>query len=176
MGFFTWQMVVIATLFSSLHGLARGAEAQSILREADAAIEKNRKGTLVIETAPNAEVAVEQLRHEFWFGAALSSSAFGRGHMSQQDKEKYLSVFLENFNSAVTENALKWHSMEPRRGNVDYSVVNAILKWTDEHQIPLRGHNIFWGTPNFVQRWLQALPSDELRNVLKARALDIGQR
>jgi len=98
-----WQMVITATLLSSLHGLARGADESRdiILREADAAIEKARKGTLVIEAAPNAEVIVEQVRHEFWFGAALSSSAFGGGRMSPQDKEKYLSVFLENFNSAV---------------------------------------------------------------------------
>jgi GH35 family endo-1,4-beta-xylanase len=171
-------MVIAATLLSGLPGLARGSDdtREVILREADAAVEKSRKGTLVIEAAPNTEVTVEQVRHEFWFGAALSSSAFGGGHMSPRDREKYLSVFLENFNSAVTENALKWHSMEPRRGAVDYSVVDAILKWTDEHQIPLRGHNIFWGIPNFVQPWLKALPDDELRDVLEARALDIGRR
>jgi GH35 family endo-1,4-beta-xylanase len=96
--------------------------------------------------------------------------------MRPQDKEKYLAVFLENFNSAVTENALKWHSMEPRRGAVDYSVVDAILKWTDEHQIPLRGHNIFWGIPDFVQPWLKALPDAGFRDALRARAVDVGRR
>ncbi len=107
-GLFKWQLTVVATLLSILHGSARGADAaEGILRESDAAIEKNRKGTLVIEAAPNTEVTVEQVRHEFWFGAALASSAFGTGRMSPQDREKYLSVFLENFNSAVTENALK---------------------------------------------------------------------
>ncbi|MBM4089795.1 MAG: glycoside hydrolase [Planctomycetes bacterium] len=176
-GYFKRALVVVAALVASLPGLARGAEASGdILREADVAIEKSRMGSLVIHAAPNTEAAVEQVRHEFWFGAALANSAFGGGRMSPQDREKYLSVFLENFNSAVTENALKWHSMEPRRGNVDYSIVNAMLEWTDEHQIPLRGHNIFWGTPNFVQPWLKTLPDDELRDVLKARALDIGQR
>jgi endo-1,4-beta-xylanase len=174
---FKWQMVLVAMLLSCPSGLVRGAAAdQDILREADTSIEKIRKGTLVIEAAPNTDVTVEQIRHEFWFGAALSSSAFGGGRMSPQDKEKYLSIFLENFNSAVTENALKWHSMEPRRGNVDYSVVEAMLKWTDEHQVPLRGHNIYWGIPNYVQSWLKDLPDDELREVLKNRGLDIGKR
>jgi len=28
-------------------------------------------GTLVIHTAPGANVTVEQVRHEFWFGATL---------------------------------------------------------------------------------------------------------
>lgn len=172
-----WRRVVVAMLLLGLRGVARGGDTkEDILREADAAIEKVRKGTLVIEAAPDTEVTVEQVRHEFWFGAALSSGAFGGGRMSPQDKGRYLSVFLENFNSAVTENALKWHSMEPRRGSVDHSVVDAILKWTDEHGIPLRGHNIFWGIPEFVQPWLKAMPNDELRQVVEARALDIGRR
>jgi GH35 family endo-1,4-beta-xylanase len=97
--------------------------------------------------------------------------------MSPQDREKYrVRFFLENFNSAVTENALKWPSMEPRRGSVNYSVVDAMLQWTDEHQIPLRGHNIYWGVKDFVQKWVQDLPDDELREVLKNRGVDIGKR
>jgi GH35 family endo-1,4-beta-xylanase len=130
---------------------------------------------LVIEAAPDTKVAIEQLRHEFWFGAALANQAFS-GRMPSEEQEKYLAVFLTNFNSAVTENALKWHTMEPRRGSVDYSVVDSMLAWTDQHQIPLRGHNIFWGIPNRVQDWLKGLPNDELSEALKNRALDVGRR
>jgi GH35 family endo-1,4-beta-xylanase len=144
-------------------------------RELDAAIAKQRQGTLIIEAAPNTEVTVEQVRHEFWFGAALANQAFG-GRMRPEDRDQYLNVFLTNFNSAVTENALKWHDMEPRRDSVNYATVDAMLAWTDEHQIPLRGHNIFWGIPNRVQDWLKTLPDAEFRGVLKARALDVGRR
>ena len=141
----------------------------------DAAIRSVRLGTLVIEAAPSVDVRVEQVRHEFWFGAALASQAFG-GWMNAQDAARYKQVFLENFNAAVTENALKWHSMEPRQGQVDYSIVDAILQWTDEHEIPLRGHNIFWGIPNRVQPWLKAMDDATLRRTLEARALDVGKR
>ncbi len=141
----------------------------------DASIRKVRMGTLVIETSPGAEVRVEQLRHEFWFGAALASQMFG-GRAGREDADKYKKVFLENFNAAVTENALKWHSMEPTRGSVDYSIVDRILAWTEQHDIPLRGHNVFWGIPNRVQPWLKAMGDDELRQTLKARALDIARR
>ncbi|HRZ99619.1 MAG TPA: endo-1,4-beta-xylanase [Candidatus Paceibacterota bacterium] len=144
-------------------------------REYDTAIAKQRQGTLLIEAAPGAEVVVEQLRHEFWFGAALANQAFN-GRMPAEERERYRAVFLSNFNSAVTENALKWHTMEPRRGSVDYSVVNAMLDWTDRHQIPLRGHNIYWGVPNFVQSWLKDLSDEELQEVLKNRGLDVGRR
>ncbi len=143
--------------------------------DTDAAIRKVRMGTLVIESAPGAEVRVEQLRHEFWFGAALASQMFS-GRAGSEDAEKYKQVFLENFNSAVTENALKWHSMEQTKGAVDYSIVDAILAWTGEHDVPLRGHNVFWGISNRVQPWLKAMGDEELRATLRARALDIARR
>ena len=98
----------------------------------DQSIRQIRMGTLVVEAAPGAEVRVEQVRHEFWFGAALASQVFG-GRMRAEEREQYLSVFLTNFNAAVTENALKWHAMESRPGNVDYAVVDAIVTWTDRH-------------------------------------------
>jgi endo-1,4-beta-xylanase len=138
-------------------------------------IRRLRMGTLVVEAAPDMEVRVEQVRHEFWFGAALASQMFG-GRSAGEDASKYKQVFLDNFNAAVTENALKWHSMERRKGEVDYRVVEAILAWTAEHEIPLRGHNVFWGVPDMVQPWLKQLDDAALRETLKARGLDVAHR
>ena len=52
-----------------------GAVASDELRaEAiEAKIREHRMGELLIKAGPGAEVHIEQLRHEFWFGAALSS-------------------------------------------------------------------------------------------------------
>lgn len=141
----------------------------------DAAIRANRMGTLIVQTAPGAEVHVEQVRHEFWFGAALSNQAFD-GRMPAADATRYKEVFLENFNSAVTENALKWLSMEPEEGAVDYQTVDAILDWTDANHIPVRGHNIYWGIKKRVQDWMKAMDDDTLRRTLEARGRDIGRR
>lgn len=138
-------------------------------------IQKIRTGKLVIEAPVGVEVRVEQLRHEFWFGAALANHMFRRGNDSE-DSKKYKEVFLANFNSAVTENALKWHMMERRQGRVDYSVVDSILEWTGQNDIPLRGHNIFWGIPNRVPAWQKSLDDAELKEAVKAHALDIGRR
>jgi endo-1,4-beta-xylanase len=160
-------------IMSAMGSFSAGAEAQPL---ADAAaIREHRMGTLVIATAPNARVTVEQQRHEFWFGAALANQAFDGG-MSQTDTARYREVFLANFNAAVTENALKWMAMEPRRGHVNYKTVNAMLAWTDQHGIPLRGHNIFWGVPQWTLDWQKSLGNDELRAVVQARAFDIGER
>ncbi|MBC8470541.1 MAG: endo-1,4-beta-xylanase [Planctomycetes bacterium] len=139
------------------------------------AIQQHRMGTLIIETKPGSMVQVEQLRHEFWFGAAISSSAFS-GRFDSEVERKYKEVFLANFNAAVTENALKWLSMERNQGQIDYKVVDAILEWTSEHSIPLRGHCVFWGIPNRVQNWLKQLDDEQLREALKTRAATIARR
>lgn len=143
--------------------------------EPDATIRRHRQGSLIVETTPGAEVRVEQLRHEFWFGAALTNQAFG-SRQNAEERQRYLDIFRANFNAAVTENALKWHSMEPKQGQVDYTIVDAMLQWTEAHQIPLRGHNVFWGVSARVQPWLKALDDDTLRATLQARALDIARR
>ncbi|HEY9175066.1 MAG TPA: endo-1,4-beta-xylanase [Verrucomicrobiae bacterium] len=141
----------------------------------DESIRQHRMGTLVIQTKPGTEVRVEQLRHEFWFGAALANHMFRSGPDSEETA-RYKKVFLENFNAAVTENALKWHSMEVRQGEIHYDTVDAILAWTKQHEIPLRGHNVFWGVPNWVQPWQKTMDDDTLRATVKARAVDIARR
>ena len=132
-------------------------------------------GTLVIEAPAGTAVRVEQVRHEFWFGAALASQMFG-ARAETPDAARYKEVFLANFNAAVTENALKWHAMEPRRARSTTPSSTAILEWTEAHEIPLRGHNMFWGIRNMVQPWVRDLDDEALREVLKARAHDIGRR
>ena len=141
----------------------------------DESIRQFRTGTLVIEAAPGDEVHVEQLGHAFWFGAALASQMFRSGP-DGEEVSRYKRVFLENFNAAVTENALKWHSMEPRKGEVDYDIVGRMLAWSRQHRIPLRGHNVFWGTPSRVQPWLKTMDNETLRETLKARAIDVARR
>lgn len=169
-----WILAVSLVAGAGQGGPASGA-APGPIPDLVEAIRQHRMGTLVVRAAPGTEVRVEQVRHAFWFGAALANSAFGRG-MRDEDVRRYREVFLGNFNAAVTENALKWHVMEPRQGQVETSVVEAMLVWTAEHQIPLRGHNIFWGIPNRVQDWQKALDDEGLRGALRKRALDVGRQ
>jgi endo-1,4-beta-xylanase len=143
--------------------------------EIDKSIDRYRKGELIIKAKPAERVIIEQLSHEFWFGCAISSSIFD-GSASPELTKNYREKFLDNFNSAVTENALKWGSMERTKGNVNYSVVDAILKWTEENNIPLRGHNLFWGIPQFIQPWVKELDTTELRQTIKNRAETIAGR
>jgi GH35 family endo-1,4-beta-xylanase len=143
--------------------------------ELDRAIQKHRTGVIVIKTEPNTIVKVEQLRHEFWFGAAISDGIFN-GSASAEDVKMYKEKFLKHFNSAVTENAVKWGNMEREQGIVNFATTDNILAWTDAHDIPLRGHNIYWGIPRFVQDWLKALDDQQLYETLQTRARTVTAR
>ena len=138
-------------------------------------ITKNRKGEITIKSKPGSAVSIEQVKHEFWFGCAIPNSLFD-GSMSEENKTVFKQKFLENFNSAVTENAVKWPTMERKRGEVNYRVIDDMLKWTDENEIPLRGHNIFWGIPQFIQPWVKEMNNDELELTLKNRAETLTAR
>ena len=59
----------------------------------DASIARNRTGTLVIRARPGAKIAVEQLRHGFWFGATLAVRAFyGKHRITVDGKEVVVSL------------------------------------------------------------------------------------
>lgn len=138
----------------------------------DESIALHRKGEIVVRAMPGAKVSIEQLKHEFWFGCAISNS-LADGRMPENDLQMYKEKFLQNFNSAVTENALKWYSMEPVKDEVNYNIVDGILKWTEENDIPLRGHNLFWGISKFVQPWIKDLSDEELKRRMHERAVTI---
>lgn len=159
----------------SLFLLSHMAETNAQLNGINESIEKYRKGDLTIKAKPGDKVLIEQLSHEFWFGCAIANSIVG-GSMSENDLRQYKEKFLKNFNSAVTENALKWGNMERQKGEVNYAIVDGILSWTEENHIPLRGHNIFWGISQFVQPWVKDLDTAELRQTLKNRAETITKK
>ena len=161
-------LCMIVLLYSAAIGYGQNKDLNS-------QIDKHRKGKLIVRGKPGDKVIVEQLSHQFWFGCAISNGMVA-GQWSDEDRRKYKENFLKNFNSAVTENALKWASMEPERGKVNYAAVDGILQWADENNIPLRGHNLFWGIEKFVQPWVKELTDDELTRTLQQRAETITAR
>lgn len=138
-------------------------------------IAKYRKGEIIVIAKKGDAVKIEQLSHEFWFGCAISNGMVG-DRWSENDKKQYKEKFLQNFNSAVTENAVKWPDMEREKGKVNYATVDAILQWTEENRIPLRGHNLYWGIPQFVQPWVKELGDTELRQTLQRRGESVTAR
>lgn len=160
---------LIALIVATIFCIHFSAFSQSLENLIDS-IQKYRKGIIVVNTTPNTKVELEQLQHEFWFGAALANHIFD-GRASDANVEQYKELFLQNFNSAVTENALKWGNMEPDKGKVDFAIVDNMLRWTEGNNIPLRGHNIYWGIDIFVQPWVKELDDEQLYLELKKRGV-----
>jgi len=139
-------------------------------------IDSIRKGTIFIQGEPGATVNIEQLRHEFWFGCAISSGVFSEHPaLPESDIRMYKEKFLENFNAAVTENAVKWGSMERTRGRIDYRTADNILEWTGSNGLPCRGHNLYWGIDQFVQDWVKELDDEELRLAVQKRGIETAR-
>ncbi len=139
----------------------------------DSSIAKHRTGVLVVRTTPGAKVSVEQMRHEFWFGATVATGIFS-GRARPEDIAKWKEIFTSHFNAGVIESSFKWHDMEPEKGRVNYAVVDSMLAWADREGIPLRGHCIFWGIPNRVQGWLKEMSDEDLRTAIRQRGRGIA--
>jgi len=150
--------------------------AENSIKEAtDLSIKEIRMGSFSITTKPGVTVRVTQLKHEFYFGAAISNFLISK-NANPDDLAMYKRIFKENFNAAVFENALKWAQMEREQGVVDYSNVDNILEWCEHNDIPIRGHCVYWGISGRVPQWQKDLNDADLRRALEQRGLDIGTR
>jgi len=146
---------------------------ESVLAASRANINRIRRGTLTIKARPGATITIEQTRHEFPFGTAIANLDLD----AEDERTKlYTRILRENFNAAVTENALKWTVNERKRGQEDFTFADQIVAWCQEHDFPLRGHTVFWGVPHQIQEWVKELSDEELRAVLKKRAMSVMTR
>ena len=165
---------IFFTLFATFFFVCAFAQVNT---EFDKSIQKNRKGEIIITGEPGEIVKVIQQKHEFWFGSAISSGVFQENsRMSETDKNIYKEKFQENFNSAVTENSVKWASMEMERGQIDYKTTENISDWAAKNNMPIRGHNLYWGIDKFVQDWVKELNNAELRETLKRRGIETAKQ
>ena len=148
------------------------AESQTL----PAGIRQHRMGTLTIKAHPGAKVTVRQLRHEFWFGTAISRHIFNESRGTPEDRERYLTVLKENFNSAVHENALKWSTTERTQGDLSYESADRMLSWCEKNGLTMRGHCVFWCVDKYVQPWIKHLDDATLRTRVENRANDLLSR
>ena len=170
-------LLFIAIFLNITHSRAQ-KDASKITPEAiDARIAEIRMGDMIVSTKPGAEVKIQQVRHEFQFGAAIANRILEseRNPMSPEDRKMYLKILSENFNYAVHENALKWYDCEKEQGKVDYSKADKIWEICHELNIPMRGHCIFWEKEEFVMAWLKKLNNDELRAAVMRRAKSVTE-
>ncbi len=141
----------------------------------DARIAKIRMGDIIVKTKPGADVNVQQVRHEFLFGTAITNQLAEKSDdaMSPENRKMFLKILSENFNYAVHENALKWCDCEVEPNVVDYYKADRIWEICRDYNIPMRGHCIFWEKDKYIMPWLKKLNNDQLRAAVNRRAIDV---
>ncbi|XP_067682614.1 anti-sigma-I factor RsgI6-like [Haliotis asinina] len=145
--------------------------------ESDATIERMRKSDINFHVTTSGgisdnqvEIDVIQTKKSFAFGTAVNCGEYLHGD------QRYISFINKHFNWAVTENALKWTSLEPQKGNINYDVpINAIKKLRS-NGIKVRAHNIVWSVDQFVPQWVKALRGQTLKDTVKHHIQDIVGR
>jgi endo-1,4-beta-xylanase len=141
----------------------------------EARIAEIRMGDIIVKTKPGADVKVQQVRHEFLFGTAITNHLAEKDEnaMLPEDRKMFLKILSENFNYAVHENALKWYDCEKELDVIDYSIADRIWELCHDLNIPMRGHCIFWAKDKYIMSWLNELNNDQLRAVINRRAIDV---
>jgi GH35 family endo-1,4-beta-xylanase len=140
-----------------------------------ARIAEIRMGDIVVKTKPGSNVKIQQTRHEFPFGSAITNrlAETDEDALTGEDRKMFLKVLSENFNCAVHENALKWYECEKAPGVVDYTVADRIWEICRDLNIPMRGHCIFWEMDEHIMPWLRDLDNDRLRAAINRRAIGV---
>lgn len=140
----------------------------------DAMIEKHRKSdvTLTLRTPDgkplaNTEVDLRQTRAAFLFGTAINEWHLER---DTPDSRKYQQFIVDHFNGLVSEDSMKWYSIEKERGIYSFRRGDLTVAFAQKHDMPLRGHALFWCKTKYVHRanWVEQLTTPEL-----AEAIDL---
>jgi endo-1,4-beta-xylanase len=169
-------LIMVVCILTTNVCFAEDDVAAKITDEAiDARIAEIRMGDITIKTNPGADVKIQQVRHEFLFGTAITDNLAEKSGnaMSDKDRKMFLKVLEENFNYAVHENALKWYDTEVEYKKVDYYLADRIYELCKERNIPMRGHCLFWEKDKYIMPWLKELDNDELRAAVIRRATDV---
>lgn len=133
-------------------------------------IEQHRMGTFTVRVtdadgAPVANVPVQVVmrRHAFRFGSALSAA-----HLATTEPgDPYRERFVELFNHAPIENALKWYKQDTPEGCAE---ADAAVQWLNEQRISIHAHCMVWAIKN-----LHALPRD-VKRVFRDEEMPLGQK
>ncbi|OWM79162.1 endo-1,4-beta-xylanase 5-like [Punica granatum] len=138
-------------------------------------IEKTRKTRVRISVLdkqnkpiPNANITIKQKKRSFPFGCAINKNIL--------TNTAYQNWFTSRFGVTVFENEMKWYSTEYTQGKENYSVADAMLQFTEQHSISVRGHNVLWDDPRYQPGWVPKLPADQLSQAVTRRVNSIMRR
>ena len=149
-------------------------------------IEKYRKGNMTISVidengnaVPNAKIKVNQIKHEFKFGANL----FLLDELETDEKNKLYTDYFKNiFNMATLP--FYWSSIEPEKGKLRYDKnsekyyrrppIDLCMEYCEENGIEPREHALAY--EHHFPKWLSGATVDEIKEALENRYKEIAKR
>ena len=146
--------------YASWVAAAQARENQAVADTA-AAIDTYRKGgvTLTVKNTQGqvlsgATVTVNQLSHQFRFGASLAGyNAYNNTTLNNA----YLAKFKQIFNYATLP--MYWSVMEPAQGQPSYAWMDAMTQWAAQNNISMKGHGLLYNLAAAKPSWMTALPT-----------------
>ena len=134
-------------------------------------------------TPPGTHVAAAALALLTWAGASageasratLGAAAAGSGRYfgaaidpGALDERPYRELAAAQLTSVTPENAMKWGSVEPQRGQYDWREADALVAFAKAHGQKVRGHTLVWHSQ--LPLWLinGGFSPDELKDLMVA--------
>ena len=147
---------------------------QDFYQLANERIEQHRKTDIDItvldsngQVVVGADIEVNMTRHAFRWGTAVVGQ---RINSNSTNNQVYKQKLLENFNSVVFENDLKWPPWTGAWGSgIGWNQAEPALDWLDANNLPARGHYLSWGTFSGSDGYG---PNNDDVNLVQARLLD----
>ena len=144
--------------------------------EANQRIKQLRQSDLTVTVEgvdSEATIELTMLRHSFPFGTALNANLIKKC-VNHGSDDAYCSFAKDNFNFVVLENAMKWESIEPQRGNFRFEGPDTTLAWAAERGMRARGHCLFWAVPHHqTPAWVEDLHGNELVEAVEQHINDM---
>ncbi|XP_027355480.1 endo-1,4-beta-xylanase 5-like [Abrus precatorius] len=138
-------------------------------------IEKARKRKALVQVVdeqgkplPNASIAFTQLRSGFPFGSAMNNYIL--------NNRLYQNWFTSRFTVTTFANEMKWYSNEYSPSRESYAVADNMLQFAKQHNIAVRGHNIFWDDPHYQPSWVPSLSPYQLNSAVERRLRSVVSR
>ena len=113
-------------------------------------------------------VLINQISSDFPFGCSINHHIL--------TSEDYQNWFASRFKYTTFTNEMKWYSTEIEQGVENYTVADAMLEFTKQNNICVRGHNIFWDNPTQQPKWVKSLSSEELQKAADKRLNSVVSR
>jgi len=142
-----------AALARENHAVSDSASAIDLYRKGPAKVTVvNSQG----QTLSGATVSVQQLNHDFRFGASVAGyNVYGSTALNNA----YLDKFKGVFNFATVP--MYWSLIEPVKGSPQYAWIDAMVNWCNTNSIRTKGHALLWASPDAMPTWMTSIPTQQ---------------